>query len=194
MEMTLGNVAGLVRLTFAQPRQAAQVVLRLPLPLQARWAAVALMAVLSAFLMQAMAAMLPPAVGPDGAELRPVGPFFWAGMVAIGMVLTALLAFSVGRWRGGKGELADAVILVAWLQFIQLLMVALQLVLIVVLPVIAPIVEIGAVLLFLWLLVNFVAEMHGFRSLGLVFLGIIVTFVAAVLGMSVLLMMLGVGF
>jgi hypothetical protein len=35
--------------------------------------------------------------------------------------------------------------------------------------------------------------MHGFRSLGLVFLGVIVTFVAAVFAMSLLLMMLGVG-
>ena len=90
--------------------------------------------------------------------------------------------------------MADAVILIAWLQFIQLLMVALQLVLVVTLPALAPVVEIGAVLLFLWLLVNFVAEMHGFRSLGLVLLGVVVTFVAAVFAMSVLLMALGVGF
>jgi hypothetical protein len=193
MEMTVANVAGLVRLTFAKPRQAAQVVMRLPMTLQDRWAVVALMAVFSAFLMQAMAALLPPALGPNGEALQPVGPFFWAGMVAVGMVMTASLAFAVGRWRGGKGELADAVILIAWLQFIQLLLVVLQLVLVVTVPVLAPVVEIGAVLLFLWLLVNFVAEMHGFRSLGLVFLGVIVTFVAAVFAMSLLLMMMGVG-
>jgi hypothetical protein len=193
MEMTMAHIAGLVRLTFAKPREAAQVVMRMPLALQDRWAAVALMAVLSAFLMQAMAALLPPAVGPNGEVLQPVGPFFWAGMIAIGMVLTASLAFAVGRWRGGKGELADAVILIAWLQFIQLLMVVLQLVLLVTVPLLTPVVEIGAVLLFLWLLVNFVAEMHGFRSLGLVFLGVVVTFVVAVFSMSLLLMMLGVG-
>ena len=193
MEMTLANVAGLVRLTIAKPREAAQVVMRLPMTLQDRWAVVALMAVLSAFLMQAMAALIPPTVGPNGEVFQPVGPFFWAGMVAIGMVITASLAFAVGRWRGGKGELADAVILIAWLQFIQLLLVVLQLVLLVTVPVLTPVVEIGAVLLFLWLLVNFVAEMHGFRSLGLVFLGVIVTFVAAVFAMSILLMMMGVG-
>ena len=193
MEMTLANVAGLVRLTIAKPREAAQVVMRLPMTLQDRWAVVALMAVLSAFLMQAMAALLPPTVGPNGEVFQPVGPFFWAGMVAIGMVITASLAFAVGRWRGGKGELADAVILIAWLQFIQLLLVVVQLMLLVTLPMLAPVVEIGAVLLFLWLLVNFVAEMHGFRSLGLVFLGVIVTFVAAVFAMSILLMMMGVG-
>ena len=104
----------------------------------------------------------------------------------------ALLAFVVGRWRGGRGELADSVILVAWLQFIQLLIVVVQLVVLVALPVLAPIVEVGAVLIFLWLLVNFVAEMHGFRSLGMVFLGIVLTFVLAVFGMTILLMLIGV--
>jgi len=194
MELSVANLAGLVRLTFAKPREAAQVVLRQPLPMQARWGAIALMAVLSAFLMQGMAALLPPALGPDGAALRPVGPFFWAGMVAFGMVVTALLAYGVGRWRGGKGELADAVILVAWLQFIQLLLVLLQLVLMIALPIGAPVVEIASLVIFLWLLVNFVAEMHGFRSLGLVFLGVVITFVAAVFLMSLLLVSLGVGF
>jgi hypothetical protein len=193
MELTLANVTGLVRLTLADPRQAARVVMRLPMPLQARWAAVALMAVLSAFLMQGMAALMPPAIGPDGQEVPTITPFFWAGMVGFGMVMTALLAFAVGRWRGGRGELADAVILVAWLQFIQLLIVVLQLVVLVVFPLLAPVVEVGAVLVFVWLLVNFVAEMHGFRSLGMVFLGIVLTFVAAVFGMTMLLMMLGIG-
>lgn len=192
MELTLANVMGLVRQTFADPRVAAQVVLRLPMPLQARWAAVALMAVLSAVLMHLMSGLMPPAVGPDGQVLPAISPFFWAGMVGFGMVMTALLAFVVGRWRGGRGELADAVILVAWLQFIQLLIVVIQLVVLVALPVLAPIVEVGAVLIFLWLLVNFVAEMHGFRSLGMVFLGIVVTFVLAVFGMTILLMLIGV--
>jgi hypothetical protein len=110
------------------------------------------------------------------------------------MVLTSLQVFAVGRWRGGRGELPDAVILIAWLQFIQLLVVAAQILLMIVLPAVAPVLEIAGVILFLWLLVNFVAEMHGFRSLGLVFLGVIITFVGFVFGMSLLLMILGVGF
>ncbi|MEN9411461.1 MAG: hypothetical protein RL216_3435 [Pseudomonadota bacterium] len=194
MDLSLGNIAGLVALTLRDPRGAARVILRVPLPLSGRWAALVLMAVLSAVLMQALQALLPPPVAPDGTTLTPVGPFFWAGMVAVGMVLTSLLVFAVGRWRGGRGELPDAVILIAWLQFIQLLVVAAQILLMIVLPAVAPVLEIAGVILFLWLLVNFVAEMHGFRSLGLVFLGVIITFVGFVFGMSLLLMILGVGF
>lgn len=193
MDLTIANLTGLVALTLRQPRAAARVVLRLPIPMGARWGAVALMAVLSALLMQAMGALLPPPVGPDGEVLTPVGPFFWAGMVAVGMMLTAGLIHAIGRWRGGTGEWPDAVILVVWLQFIQLLVVALQLVVLMIAPPVAAVLEIAGVLLFLWLLVNFVAEMHGFRSLGLVFLGVVVTFVGFVFAMSFLLMALGVG-
>ena len=193
MDLTLSQMAALVKLTLQRPREAARVVMRIPLPLQARWGVIALMAVLSALLMQAMVMLLPQPVGPDGAALRPIGPFFWAGMVAFGMVVTALVAHALGRRFGGKGELADAVILIGWLQFIQLLMVVLQLLVMVVLPLAAPVVEIVAVVLFLWLLVNFVAEMHGFRSLGMVFLGVILAFVGIVMAMSLLLVLLGIG-
>ena len=194
MDLTVANLAGLVALTLREPREAARVILRVPLPLSARWAAMLLMAVLSAVLMQVMQALLPPPLAADGTPLEPVGPFFWAGMMVVGMVLTSLLVFAVGKWRGGRGELPDAVILIAWLQFLQLVVVAVQILLMLVLPMVAPVVEIIGVLLFLWLLVNFVAEMHGFRSLGLVFLGVILTFFGFVFAMSLLLMTFGVTF
>lgn len=193
MQLTVGNLAGLVRLTLGDPRLAARAVMAQPLPVQARWGALILTAVLSAFLMQAVTALLPPLPGPDGEAVTPIGPAIWAGMVASGMVMTVLLVHHVGRWRGGAGQLGDAVLLVAWLQFIQLLTVLLQIVVMLVLPFAAPLVEIGGVLLFLWLLVHFVAELHGFWSIGLVFLGVVVTFVAAVFTLSALLLMLGVG-
>ena len=193
MDVTIANLMALVKLTLQRPREAAAVIMRVPLPLQGRWAALALMAVLSAFLMQAVAGLMPAPLGPDGQPLRPVGPFFWAGMVATGMVLTALMVFQVGRWRGGRGELPDAVILIAWLQFIQLLVVLAQIIVLVLVPPLAPVLEIVGVVLFVWLLVNFVAEMHGFRSLGLVLVGVVVTFVGAVFGLSLVLMLLGVG-
>lgn len=192
MDLTLSNVMGLVALTLRNPRGAAQAILRVPLPMVWRWGALILMAALSAVVMQGVQALLPPQVMPDGTVSEPVPPVIWAVMVAVGMSMTVFLIHSVGRWRGGKGELADAVILVAWLQFIQLLAVLVQVLLMYLLPVAVPLAELGGVLLFVWLLVHFVAEMHGFRSLGLVFLGILMTFVAAVLVLTFVLMSLGV--
>lgn len=194
MEMTLGNVAGLVRLTFAQPRQAAQVVLRLPLPLQARWAAVALMAVLSAFVVGLKVNFLPKAfeLGAQG-EMQ-FQPLFLAPFFAVGMTVVALLAYSVGRWRGGKGDLADALLLVAWLQFIQVLFDTVDLLFIIVFQASVPLLLIGALVFSLWLSANFLAEMHGFQSLGLVFLGIVLTLLAVGFGIAVLLLLMGGGF
>lgn len=193
MELTLANLRGLVALTLRAPRQAARALMQVPLSLQGRWGVLVLMAVLSALLMQGVGALMPMPVAPDGAEIVQVGPFVWAGMVATGMALTALVVHAVGRWRGGRGELPDAVILVAWLQFIQLLVAAAQIVVLLVAPPLSVVLEAVGVGLFLWLLVNFVAEMHGFRSLGLVFLGVILTFVVFVFGMSLILMLLGMG-
>lgn len=187
MDLTLSTLLALARLTVQSPREGAQAVMRLPLPGNAKWVALLLLAVISAILMQVMAILLPP-VTPDGTPVTPVGPFFWTGMVAGGMVLTTVLVYRIGKWRGGVGRFEDALILVVWLQFIQLLLVMVQLVLLFILPPLATLVEVVAVALFLWLLTNFVAELHRFRSLGLVFLGVILTFVAAVLVMSVLLM------
>lgn len=192
MTLDFATLAALVRLTLRQPRAAAAEVMRVPLPLVGRWSALLLMAALSAMLMQMLVLLLPPVLDANGQVVEPVGPMVWAGMVTVGMVVTAALAHSVGKWRGGKGEFSDAVILIAWLQFLQLLLVAAQILVVLVLPVLAPVIEIGGVLLFLWLLVNFVAEMHGFRSLGLVFLGVLLTFVVVVFAMSLLMVSLGV--
>ncbi len=187
MELSFGAIAALLGLTLRAPRQAAALLMRAKLPDGARWAALALMAVLSAIVMYSVSSMAP-VTGPDGAPLPMPGPFFWAGMVGFGMGLTALMAYGVGRWRGGRGTLPDAVLLVAWLQVVQLALVALQLVLLLLVPVLADLLEIGSVVVFFWLLTAFVAELHGFRSTGKVLAGVVLTFAAMVLAMTVLLL------
>ena len=185
MNLTVGGLVALLKLTFQSPREAAAVLMRLPLPDAARWGALVLMAVTSALVMYGVSAAAP-MVGPEGEVIATPGPFFWAGMVGFGMAMTALLAHAVGRWRGGRGTLPDAVLLVAWLQVVQLTLVAVQMVLLLVVPPLAAVLEIGSVVIFLWLLTNFVAELHGFQSLGRVFAGVIITFVVMVIVMTVL--------
>jgi hypothetical protein len=51
---------------------------------------------------------------------------------------------------------------------------------------------IAALALFLWLFVNFVAVLHGFPSLLLVFVGIVVSAFAVVFGLSLILALIGV--
>jgi hypothetical protein len=46
-------------------------------------------------------------------------------------------------------------------------------------PVMAGIIGLGGFVLFLWLMTAFIAELHGFRSRGLVFVGMVVSAFAA---------------
>ncbi|AWB48504.1 YIP1 family protein [Gemmobacter aquarius] len=187
MDVTVGGLVALLKLTFQNPRKAAAMIVQSGLPDNARWAALVLMAVASAIVMYAVSAMAP-TIGPDGEVIAMPGPFFWAGMVGFGMGVTALLVYGVGRWRGGSGSLPDAVLLVAWLQVVQLALVFMQMVLLVVMPPLASLLEVASVVIFLWLLTNFVAELHGFRSVGMVLAGVIATFVVMVLVMTVVLL------
>ncbi len=95
------------------------------------------------------------------------------------LVASCWLIYRIGRAAAGTGSFADALLVMVWLQFIML---GLQ--------VGAAcgadarcrrwpaIVELGGLVLFLWLLTNFIAELHGFRSLALVFGGIVCRHVA----------------
>ena len=163
----------MVRLTMQAPRQGARQIMALDLPVSARWLALALVAVGSAIATHLSIALMPP-------EQREVmlsliaSPLRTALLqAAIWAVIAGLIAAG-GRVRGGNGTFADALILVAWLQFILLCLQSVQVVAAVVLPLVADLIGLAGLGLLAWLLANFVAELHGFRSLIAVFAGLIV--------------------
>lgn len=78
-------------------------------------------------------------------------------------------------------------LVVVWLQLLMLGVQVAQLLALVVLPPLAGLIGLIGFVGFVWLMVNFIAELHGFRSLGLVFGGIIVTFIAAAFVLAILL-------
>ena len=188
MDLTLSQMAALVKLTLQRPREAARVVMRIPLPLQGRWIALALMAVLSALVTLLMSQTLTP-VGADGLPAASLAPFFWAGISAGIMVITAALIYWIGKWFGGTGRFETALILVVWLQLIQVLVGIVQSLLVLALPFAADVFSLATLALFVWLLTSFVAEMHGFRSFGLVLLGVIATLLALAFLASLLLLL-----
>lgn len=177
MTLTFGSILQLARFTVQSPREGARAVLSLGLPNEARWVALVLMAIGAALLTSLSIALLP-------AELRDMlgddlpSPLVSAALQMLALLLLTLTIHRVGRWRGGAGSFADALLLVGWLQFILLCVQALQLVTQLVMPLISEIIGIAGIALFFWLLTNFVAELHGFRSLGKVFAGILLTMVA----------------
>jgi hypothetical protein len=168
------GLADLVKLTLEDPRRGVRAVLNLGIPLPARTAALLLVAVGSALLTHLGFLVLPPSEDPVMAFITG-SPLRTAVVQWVILACTVVLIDRVGRARGGTGNLADALLIVVWVQVIMLGLQLVQLVALLVAPPLAMIIYLGGLALFFWLLTNFVAELHGFASRGAVFVGIVVT-------------------
>jgi hypothetical protein len=187
--MTLGaRLVNLAQLTLQDPGQAARVLLAEGVPMRARTGGLLLVAVLSAL----MASLQ---VGTGRADLDPFSAFmlaspFRAALFQWGfLALSVLLMHRVGRAFGGRGSLADALLVVVWLQIIMLGFQTLQLVVSPILPPLAGVIGLVSFVVYFWLMSCFIAELHGFASRGRVFLGIILTGLAAGLVLAVLMIL-----
>jgi hypothetical protein len=188
MTLTLNNLLAMAWRTVKNPREGAAEVLSLGIPREALWPALALVVVLSIILANLAGLLL---AGEAGAAM-PVGPAA-TGFIQLALLVVMVFAvFWIGRAMGGTGSFEESILLVAWLQFV---MVCLQVVQTGVLLVSTPLAEIFGLLgvgLFLWLLTNFVAVLHGFSSLLQVFLMILVSAFGIAFGLSILLTLIGV--
>jgi Yip1 domain len=193
MDLSLSSLLQMARDSVQNPREGARAVLRLNPPRQARWTGLILMAVMSTVLTNLSVLMMPLE------DQAMMGAFATSPLRMVVIQVAVLLimvqaVYHVGRWRGGQGSFADALLLVGWLQFILLVLQVAQIVLQVVLPPLAEILGLLGLILFLWLLTGFVAELHGFSSTGWVFVGIMATMIGAAFVLSfALVLFLGVG-
>jgi Yip1 domain len=177
--MTLTDrMLALAKLTVQDPRQATRALLAEGVPMPARTAGLILVAVLSALLASLQIRLDPQDLDPISA-LMLASPFR-AALVQWGfLALSVVLIDRIGRAFGGTGSFADALLIVVWLQCLTLILQLLQLVTGIIAPPVAGIIGLGGFVLFLWLMTHFIAELHGFRSRGLVFVGMVVTAIAA---------------
>jgi len=187
---TLSSLLQAARFTVQDPRAGARALMAMGVPMQARWLAM-VFAVVGSTLLTVLAVRLSSiASDPQVAEMlsRPIPLAIMQGVV---LIITINLIHWVGRMAGGQGRFGDALLLMAWLQVILMILQVIQIVLELVFPPAAQALGLVGLALFLWLLTNFVAELHGFRSLGLVFGGIIGTVLAVSFGLAVLLVSMG---
>ena len=185
--MTGADVMELGRMTIARPREAARAILDLGFPRSEYWTLFLLTIALSGALGQLGLILSPmPEDGP-----RPTG-LGVAALVGGSILLLAASIHVVGRWFGGVGRFEQALLLMIWLQLVLVAFQALQTVALFVAPAFAGLIAIAATVLMVWALVNFIAEVHGFQSLGKVFLSMIVTLFALAFALSLVLGAMGV--
>lgn len=193
----LMNPAVLLRMardTVSNPREGAAAIVKLQLPPHALWLAFALVMVLSMILGEAVAIWMGPPPESAMGDSVMVSPVTMGVLQAGFLFLVAHGMARIGQLFGGTGDFQGALALVVWLQFIFLLVQIVQLVAMVIVPPMAGLITILAMGLFFWLLVNFIATLHGFSSLGMIFLVTILTALGFIFVLSLALTMVGVGF
>ena len=137
--------------------------------------------------------LLAPVEGQDGTLLgikSPIGAFvFQYAMILV----TAVVVFFGGRMFGGKAGFDDSLLAVTWLQFVMLLVQVVQMVALILVPPLGLLVFMTALILLVYLLVNFIMEIHGFKNPMAVVAGVIGAFFAIALVLSILMAILGIG-
>lgn len=178
----------LAALSLRSPKEGATEVLRIAPERATLWMAFALMIVVSLMMGEVVGLLIaPPTEGP----LTDQSSLVLGLMQGAFLFLTVHAITYIGRLCGGTGDFNGALALMTWLQFVFLLIQVVQLFLLLVSPPMAGIITLLAIGLFFWLLINFIAVLHAFESLGMVFFMTLVSFVGIIFTLSIVLTVLG---
>ena len=180
--MTLDILLKTLRLSLLRPKDGLRVVLNWQLSLLESALALALMAVLSAGLISLVIGPLPPGMDPVSAAMLS-NPVYLAIVQLVGLAMISLFLHLLGRVVGGRGSFPQAVAMMAWLEALLVLISVVQSAALLLLPPLGLLLVPAGMMLSVWLITNFVAELHGFPSLLLTLLGVVAAFVGAVIAM-----------
>ncbi|MDP2063253.1 MAG: Yip1 family protein [Phaeovulum sp.] len=190
MALNIAFFADLLVQSVKRPREAAQRVIALDLPVPLLGQAAVAVAAASAVLSWFATVFFPVPVETPWMALT-ASPLRMALVQLAGMLLVAGVMTGLGRVFGGKGRYAQALALAVWIDAALLCVQAAQVVLMLLFPLFASALGLVAFVLFLRMTTLFTAALHDFQSGFLVFLGVTATFLMAVLVVAILLGMLG---
>jgi hypothetical protein len=186
MDLTFSSVIALMRATLSAPRDTARRILDMNPPDDARWLGFVIVVVLSVLVGQASILLL----GEGGFGGSMIFMAVFQTMILLGLVVAVQV---IGRMAGGKGTFPDALLLLAWLQFVMIAVQVAQLLVLLIVPPFFGFVTLAALAIFMWLLVNFTMALHGFTSTLRVVVVTVFAFFAMAMAMAVVLAILGVG-
>ncbi|MAM60546.1 Yip1 family protein [Maritimibacter sp. UBA3975] len=189
--MEPGYLFGMALQTIPEPRKIARELFALGLDRGTLWQALLLLLVIGAMLGVGSSVIFPPAPELAGTVFgMPLMVSLAEGSIA---VISVFLIFWLGRAAGGTGRFEDAIVTVAWLNFVLLIVQIVVLVLSLFAPSLAALLWLAGGFAGFWILSHFIAEMHSFSSAMRVFLAILLTSFVAVAVLSIVLAIAGVG-
>lgn len=199
-EIDWGRLFGMALQTVPEPRKVARDIFAFGAPRGALWQILALLLVSMTFLAVISSILFPVDPAEMGAifgdeDMTPalISPVVTGIVQATTAVASVWAIFWIGRAFGGTGSFDEALLTVIWLHFVLFLMQIGILLLGLFAPGVALLLTLMSFVMTFWLLSHFVAEMHGFRSAGSVFAGIMMVLLVLAVVMSLLMAILGFG-
>ncbi len=185
------TLAGFLRLAWQSviaPREVARLLLSLRLGHEALLVSAALVLVLNTLVVRASTILTPP--DPSIAPFVSQPLTFFMGLGGI-LAIVALVLTWCGRALGGTGRIEDVGLMMIWLQALRVLVQCVMLVLAPIAATLAVLVSIAASAVGLWILVNVLAEAHGFETLGKAAFVLLLAVTGLALGMSFFFTLIG---
>jgi Yip1 domain len=191
MKFDWGYLFGMVLQTVPEPRKIAREVQGLAFSRSVLWQALLLLLVATTFLGVISSILFP--VDPEAFGVLMADPILTGIAQSAVSVLTVFAIYWIGRALGGTGGFNAALLTVIWLHFVLLVIEIGVLFLGVFAPGLALLLWVMGMVMTFWILSHFIAEMHGFRSAGLVFLSIFMVLIVLVVVMSLVFALIGLG-
>lgn len=170
--------------TLATPQDGLRHVLGWRLDRGSLWISAVVVVIISVLLNGVLVAIKPDLL--EGPQLVPTSPFIQALVIWGGLVLTVYGTHYIGKMFGGAGSFDDSMNAVIWLQAVLLVFQVGQLILVAVSDGTGALASFALFAYTIWLFVNFVAAIHGFKSLWMVFAGFIGSSIGVGFGLLIL--------
>lgn len=176
--------------TLRNPRAAAARIIAENLPAAVLWTMLVAVVAVSVVLGQGSLLVATGGAAVDNPYLA--NPLVMWGLQCALLVVMVHAIHHIGRAMGGQGVFEDTLALVVWLQFVMACLQVVQTAALFILPPVADIIGVVGLVVFLWLLTQFIAAAHGFTRLGVVFVMILVSAFGITFLLSIVLSMLGI--
>jgi hypothetical protein len=185
----MSDLATFLRLigeTVTQPAQMAGRIMARPYDRGTLWMGVTLVSILSALLIQILQVITP--------FTMPMGftPLLYGLVMGCILIILTMGLYLTGQMLGGQGTFTHSFALVIWLEATALTFRVVQAVVGFISPGISGLLSFAGLIALLWILLNFVNEVHNFNSFGRAFATIVIAIFGIGFGFGLFLSVIGV--
>lgn len=191
MTLSFQNWMQAVWASLIEPADTAAKVLTRHFSRNTLWSGLILAAILNVLLLALVQVLTPVPVILER-QIIALSPFVYTLVFGCFLSFLVLALVHVGRILGGTGTLDGALMLMIWFQAISLTLETIQLGLLIISPGLAGLFGMMSLGAIIWVFVNFINVLHGFKSVGKTILLIVAGLTAALIGTGIVMGLMGI--